>query len=82
MKPTPDLRKAMLQRATAASRPGTAKTTSTQPRVNVAGYFPPEVKWQLRVLAAEQKTTVQYLMAKGLNYVFAEYGKPEIAPLD
>lgn len=47
---------------------------------NVTGYFPPEVKRQLRVLAAEQDTTIQNLLAMALNDLFAKHGKPEIAP--
>ena len=48
---------------------------------NVTGYFPPEVKKQLRLLAAEQDTTIQNLLAEALNDLFAKNGKPEIAPL-
>ena len=48
---------------------------------NVTGYFPPEVKKQLRILAAEQETTIQELLAETLNDLFAKYGKPEIAPV-
>ena len=47
---------------------------------NVTGYFPPEVKRQLRLLAAEQNTTIQNLLASALNDLFAKHGKPEIAP--
>ena len=47
---------------------------------NVTGYFPPEVKKQLRLLAAEQDTTIQNLLAIALNGLFAKYGRPEIAP--
>ncbi len=49
---------------------------------NVTGYFPPEVKKQLRILAAERDTTIQDLLAEALNDLFAKHGKPEIAPLD
>ena len=48
---------------------------------NVTGYFPPEVKKQLRLLAAEQDTTIQNLLAEALNDLFAKHGKPEITPL-
>ena len=47
---------------------------------NVTGYFPPEVKRQLRILAAEQDTTIQNLLATALNDLFAKHGKPEIVP--
>ena len=49
---------------------------------NVTGYFPPEVKKQLRHLAAEHDTTIQNLLAEALNDLFAKNGKPEIAPLE
>lgn len=49
---------------------------------NVTGYFPYEVKKQLRMLAAERDTTIQRLLAEALNQLFASYGKPEITPLD
>lgn len=55
-------------------RPGRATKT------NVTGYFPPEVKRQLRLLSAEQDTTIQALLAEALNDLFAKHGKPEIAP--
>jgi hypothetical protein len=48
---------------------------------NVTGYFPPEVKKQLRILAAERSTTIQELLAEALNDLFAKHGKPEIAPM-
>ena len=49
---------------------------------NVTGYFPPEVKKQLRMLAAERDTTIQALLAEAMNDLFAKYGKPEIVPVD
>ena len=57
-------------------RPGRAHKS------NVTGYFPPEVKKQLRILAAERETTIQALLAEAMNDLFAKYGKPEIAPVD
>jgi len=48
----------------------------------VTGYFPREVKTQLRLLAAEHDTTIQALLAEALNGLFAKYGKPEIAMID
>ena len=57
-------------------RPGRAEKS------HVTGYFPPEVKKQLRVMAAEGDTTIQRLLAEALNGLFAAHGKPEIAPLE
>ncbi len=57
-------------------RPGRASKT------NVTGYFPPAVKKQLRMMAAERDTTIQGLLAEAMNDLFAKYGKPEIAPVE
>ena len=57
-------------------RPGRAHKS------NVTGYFPPTVKKQLRMLAAEHDTTIQALLAESLNDLFAKYGKPEIVPVE
>lgn len=57
-------------------RPGRANKS------NVTGYFPGEVKKQLRLLAAERETTIQRLLAEALNDLFAKNGKPEIVPLE
>lgn len=39
----------------------------------------PAGEHQLKILAAEQQTTVHRLVCTGLNAVFAEHHKPEIA---
>src|SRR5215213_2786696 len=49
-------------------------------KTNVTGYFPLEVKKQLRIIAAEWNTTIQDLLGEALNDLFAKHGKPEIAP--
>lgn len=46
----------------------------------VGGYFPPEVRRQIKTLAAEHDKTVQQLVGEALNSLFASYGKAEIAP--
>lgn len=65
------------------SKVPTERTGNTQPsragRVLVAGHFAPEVQIALKVLAAEERTTLQALLAEGINTVFAKRGKPEIA---
>jgi hypothetical protein len=50
-------------------------------RVLVGGHFASEVQRALRILAAEEGTTIQALLAEGINTVFAKRGKPEIADL-
>ena len=56
-------------------------TPSRSGRVLVGGHFAPEVQTALKVLAAEERTTVQALLAEGINTVFAKRHKPEIAEL-
>lgn len=87
-----DLRQAMLQGArtgvpsdsAAAEPPEQAASKPSRPgregKTNITGYFPPAVKKQLRLLAAERETTIQNLLAEALNDFFAKHGKPEIAP--
>ena len=53
-----------------------------QGKSNVTGYFPPEVKKQLRLLAAEEDKTIQQLLGESLNMLFARYGRAEIAPTE
>ena len=45
----------------------------------IAGFFSPECAKQLRMLAAEEDTTVQDLLREGLNLMFASHGKSPIA---
>ena len=66
--------------ASAESRPRHFRP-GREGKSNVTGYFPPEVKKQLRLLAAEHDTTIQNLLAEALNDLFSKNGKPEIAPL-
>lgn len=54
-----------------ASRAGTKAIT---------GHFPPQVRYQLRLLAAEQDRKMEDMLAEALNRLFAAYNKPEIAP--
>jgi hypothetical protein len=47
--------------------------------VVVAGHFPPEVQTQLKIMAAEERTTVQVLLGEALDLLFAKRHKPQIA---
>jgi hypothetical protein len=58
-----------------------ASAGSRSGRVLVGGHFASEVQRALRITAAEEGTTVQALLAEGINTVFAKRGKPEIAGL-
>ena len=55
-------------------QPGRAGTKA------VTGHYPPEVRYQLKLLAAEQGRTMEDMLAEGLNLLFSSYGKSEIAP--
>jgi hypothetical protein len=65
-------------RLTKTARP-TLVPPSRSGRVLVAGHFAPEVQTALKIIAAEERTTVQALLAEGINTVFAKRHKPEIA---
>lgn len=59
-------------RAAAPSRSG---------RVLIGGHFAPEVQRALKIIAAEEGTTIQALLAEALNTIFAKRRKPEIAEI-
>jgi hypothetical protein len=54
-------------------------TPSRTGRVLVGGHFAPEVQTAMKIIAAEERTTMQALLAEGINAVFAKRHKPEIA---
>lgn len=45
----------------------------------IGGHFPPEVSAQLRIVAAEEGTTIQNLLAEALDDLFVKKGKARIA---
>jgi hypothetical protein len=67
------------------SRPARTPPKATPPsrlgRVLIGGHFAPEVQTALKIIAAEERTTVQALLAEGINTVFAKRHKPEIAEI-
>ena len=71
--------------ASAAAQPqGSARSKVPPSRggsVLVGGFFTPEVQTALKVIAAEERTTLQALLTEGINTVFAKRGRPEIAGL-
>ena len=58
---------------------GGAKRPDREGRVSMPFWTGVAAKRQLRILAAEQDTTQQALMAEALNLLFARHGKPPIA---
>jgi hypothetical protein len=61
--------------------PAKAAAPSRSGRVLVGGHFAPEVQTALKIIAAEERSTVQALLAEGINTVFAKRHKPEIAEI-
>ena len=61
--------------------PKAAPPPSRFGRVLIGGHFAPEVQTALKVIAAEERTTVQALLAEGINTVLAKRHKPEIAAI-
>ena len=59
----------------------TKAAPSREGRVLVGGFFSPEVQTALKVIAAEERTTLQALLTEAINTVFAHRGRPEIAGL-
>ena len=50
-------------------------------RVMIGGHFAPEVQTALKIVAAEERTSMQALLAEGINAVLARRHKAQIASL-
>lgn len=48
----------------------------------ITGFYPEEVRAQLKILGIKQRRSMESMLAEGLNDLFAKYGEPEIAPVD
>ncbi len=70
---------------TSQPRPRRTSTKGVPPsrtgRVLVGAHFAPEVQTALKIIAAEERTTMQALLAEAINAVFAKRHKPEIAEI-
>ena len=60
-------------RPTPPARSASPSPSNTK-RKHVGGYFSPAVAKQLRLLASEEETTVQELLAEALTLLFAQRG--------
>lgn len=69
--------------ADGAARPSVSRAVppSRVGRVLIGGHFAPEVQIALKIVAAEERTSVQSLIAEGINAVFARRHKAQIALL-
>ena len=65
----------------AARKAVTRVAPSREGRVLVGGHFAPEVQTALKILAAKERSSVQSLLAEGINAVFARRHEPQIASL-
>lgn len=61
--------------------PPAKRAPSRVGRVLIGGHFVPDVQIELKVIAAQERTSVQALLAEGINAVFARRHKPQIATL-
>ena len=64
----------------AAAAPADGRTGRAGTRA-ITAHFPPAVRYQLRLLAAEQGRTMQDMLAEALNLLFAAHNRPETAPV-
>ena len=48
-------------------------------KVGISGYFEPEVRVQLAIMAARQRKSQVELLAEALNLLFEKYGESPIA---
>lgn len=55
-----------------------SKASSRENTVLIGGHFPVEMQKQLRMIAAEEGTTNQALLAEALNLLFQKKGKAAI----
>lgn len=62
--------------ASAKARPGRAGTKL------IGGHFDPSVARQLRLIAAEEDTTIQSLLAEALDLLFVKKGKARVSLSD
>ena len=46
----------------------------------ITAFFPEDVRVQLKMMAAEQRRSMESLIGEALNDLFAKHGKPEIVP--
>ena len=67
--------------STPISEAASAKSAPTgrQGTKLIGGHFAPEVSTQLRILAAEEGTTVQKLLAEALEDLFVKKGRGRVA---
>ena len=76
--PAPRQRRAPPSAPEPEAPPARAKRPSREGRRLVAGHFEPAVARQLKLLAAEEDTTVQALLEEALDLLFVKKGRGAI----
>lgn len=76
----PETKPKQRQRKAAVSTPSPDKRQKPSRKGTrlIGGHFPPDVAKQLRILAAEEETTVQELLSEALHDLFVKKGKKAI----
>ena len=64
----------------AVNEPQASQKPSRADTAPITVRFPQEVRDQLKIMAIEQKTTLENVVADAFNDYFAKHGKPEICP--
>lgn len=57
-----------------------AQAPSRNGQKPITAFFPEAVRVQLKMMAAEQRRSMESLIGEALNDLFAKHGKPEIVP--
>lgn len=60
-------------------RAQTRRSASSRKEKHIGGYFDPPVSKQLRLIALEEDSTVQLLLAEAIDMLFQSRRKPTIA---
>lgn len=55
------------------------RTPARQDTKLIAGHYPKEVHYQLKLIALETDTSIQDLLGNALNLLFEQHNKPPIA---
>jgi hypothetical protein len=48
----------------------------------ITAFYPEEVRIQLKMMAAQQRRSMESMIGEALNDLFAKYGKPEIVAVE
>lgn len=86
MAKTPDLRAAIMNKATGRPAPAPLDEPAPRPgrqasrvgKVSINAHFPKPVRDQLKIIAVERGTSLQGILGEAINDLFAKHGRPEI----